>query len=267
MGCRSRSRRRERAPRRVYHLDLDGEQTRGARIALLPGDPGRVPRIAYSLDPEAQELAFHREYRSYLGHVRGEPVLVVSTGIGGPSTSIAVEELARLGVETFLRVGTCGGISPQVRVGDVVIAPGAVRLDGASVQYAPIEYPAVAHPEVLSALVAAARSLKKPHHVGILASTATFYPGQERRDSFLGYVPRAFQGSLEEWRALNVLAYEMEAATLLTMASAFGLRAGCVTGVVVHRGRSEKVTPRGLKRGEENAIAVAAAAVEILVSP
>ena len=252
---------------RVYHLALDEGRIEGAKVALLPGDPGRVPRIAYSLDPEARELAFHREYRSYLGRVRGEPVLVVSTGIGGPSTSIAVEELAQLGVETFVRVGTCGGISPKVRLGDVIIASGAVRLDGASVQYASIEYPAVAHHQVLGALVEAARSLKKPHRVGILASTATFYPGQERRDSFLGYVPRAFQGSLDEWRALNVLAYEMEAATLLTMASAFGLRAGCVAGVVVHRGRSERVTPQGLKRGEENAIAVAAAAVEALVSP
>ena len=252
---------------KVYHLALDEDRIEGAKVALLPGDPDRVPRIARRLDPEARELAFHREYRSYLGYVQEKPVLVVSTGIGGPSTSIAVEELARLGVETFLRVGTCGGISPRVRVGDALIASGAVRLDGASPQYAPLEYPAVAHYEVLNALVGAARSLQKPHRVGILASTATFYPGQERRDSFSGYVSRAFQGTLKEWQALNVLAYEMEAATLLTMASAFGLRAGCVAGVVVHRGRSERVSPQGLKRGEENAIAVAVEATRALVSP
>lgn len=261
----SRRRRKQRGKRRVYHLALDEEGIQGAEVALLPGDPGRVPRIAQGFDPEARELAFHREYRSFLGHFHGKPVLVVSTGIGGPSTSIAVEELAQLGVEIFVRVGTCGGIAPHIRVGDVVIASGTVRLDGASVQYAPIEYPAVAHYEVLNALVGAARSLQKRFHVGILASTATFYPGQERKDSFLGCVPRALRGSLAEWRTLNVLAYEMEAATLFTMASAFGLRAGCVTGVVVHRERSERVTEGGLKQGEQNAIAVAVAALEALV--
>jgi uridine phosphorylase len=252
--------------KRVYHLALDEEAIRGARVALLPGDPARVPTLAYAFDSGAREIASHREYRTFLGRCYKQPVLVVSTGIGGPSASIAVDELAQLGVETFIRVGTCGAIAPEVQVGDVVITSGSVRLDGASLQYAPIEYPAVAHYEIISALVEAARSLKRRFHVGITASTATFYPGQERQDSHLSCVPRAFRGATEEWRELGVLNYEMESATVLTLASTFRLRAGCVTGVLVHRQEGEEISESPLHQGEESAIAVAAKALELLLA-
>ncbi len=250
----------------VYHLDLDAAGIGGARCAFVPGDPGRVPAIGDALDSEARELAWKREYRSRLGHLDGHPVLVTSTGIGGPSASIAIDELAQLGVRTFLRVGTTGGIGERVSVGDVVITTGAMRLDGASTQYAPIEYPAVAHHLVVRALVAAATELEIPHHVGVTASTDTFYPGQERLDSFSGRVLRRFQGQTDELRSLNVLNYEMESAAILTMCAALGLRGGCVTGVVAERTQHERVVPEGLAEGQRNAIRVAVAAMRRLVS-
>lgn len=257
---------RKPVSRSVYHLSLDAKSTEGARYALLPGDPARVETIATTPPlASARELACKREFRTWLGYIHGVPVLVTSTGIGGPSTSIAVEELAQLGVRTFLRVGTCGAIQPHVRVGDVVITTGAVRLEGASSHYAPLEYPAVAHNQVVDALVEAATSLGIPHHVGITCSSDTFYPGQERTDSFSGYIPRRFQGITEEWRRLHVLNYEMEAATLLVMCGALGLRGGCVTGVVDRHAAGGRITPQALKRAEGNVVRVAARALEILV--
>lgn len=249
----------------VYHLGLDAAAIEGARIALLPGDPGRVPHIAATPPFEgARELACKREYRTHLGYIDGTPVLVTSTGIGGPSTSIAVDELAQLGVDTFVRVGTTGAIQPDIDVGDVIVTTGAVRMEGASTHYAPIEYPAVAHYEVVAALVDAGRAAGIACRPGISCTCDTFYPGQERYDSFTGYVPRRFQGITEEWRRLHVLNYEMEAATLLTLASVMGLRAGAAAGVVVNRARSEAIAPADLERGERHAVVVAVRAAEIL---
>jgi uridine phosphorylase len=252
--------------RSVYHLDLDAGAIEGATIALVPGDPGRVPHLA-GLAPFAggREVASKREYRTWIAYMRGTPVLVTSTGIGGPSASIAIDELAQLGVRTFIRVGTTGAIQPHVNIGDVIITTGAVRLDGASTDYAPLEYPAVADHTVVEALVRAACDTGTPAHVGVTASTDTFYPGQERYDSYTGYVPRRFQGITEEWRRLHVLNYEMEAATLLTLTSAMGLRGGTVAGVVVNRTRTEAITRADLELGECNSVAVAVRAVERLL--
>ncbi len=254
-------------PRSVYHLALDETLVGGARVVLLPGDPKRVEKIASEapLVP-ARELADKREFRTWLSHAEGSPVLVTSTGIGGPSAAIAIDELAQIGLRTMLRVGTTGAIQAHVNVGDVVITSGAVRLDGASTHYAPIEFPAVAHHEVVTALVDAARELGVGYHVGVTCSTDTFYPGQERVDSFTGYVPRRFQGATEEWRRLGVLNYEMEAATLLTLAAAMGLRGGCVAGVVVNRTKGENITKDDLERGERNAVRVAALAASHLAT-
>lgn len=251
----------------VHHLDMDRGSVDGARLVLLPGDPGRVPTIARSLDSNAREVAWKREYRSFLARVDGHSVLVTSTGIGGPSASIAVDELAQLGIETFLRVGTTGAIQDGVGIGDVVITTGAVRLDGASTHYAPIEYPAVAHHDVVRALIEAAAGEEVPHHIGITASTDTFYPGQERTDSQAGYVLRRFEGQTEELARLGVLNYEMESATILTMCAAFGFRAGCVTGVVGERTQGESIQPRAASEGERNVIRVGTAAVRALLGP
>jgi uridine phosphorylase len=248
----------------VYHLDLNRSAIAGATHVLLPGDPARVSKIAAALDAEAREIAYRREYRTCLARLDGEAVLVTSTGVGGSSTSIAVDELAQLGVRTFLRVGTTGAIQPDVAVGDVIITTGAVRLDGASDHYAPIEYPAVAHHEVVRALVDAAIALKTPYHIGVTASSATFYPGEERSDSFSGYTLRRFQGATSEWRRLGVLNYEMESATLLTMCSVFGLRGGCITGAV-NRAGGGRISEGDLTRGETAAIRVAVEAIRRLV--
>ncbi len=253
--------------RSVYHLNLDTAMLEGATIALLPGDPGRVDAIARTAPFErSRELASKREYRTWLGYIAGSPVLVTSTGIGGPSASIALDELAQLGVRTFLRVGTTGAIQPDIDIGDVIITTGAVRLDGASTHYAPVEFPAVAHHEVVQALIEAARAARIPARPGVSASCDTFYPGQERYDSYSGYVPRRFQGATEEWRHLHVLNYEMESSTVLTLCAAMGLRGGCVAGVVVNRTRGESITKADLDLGESNAVTVAVRAAARLLA-
>ena len=222
----------------VFHLGLTAHDLNGASLAIVPGDPARVARIAAELD-DPTELAAEREFTSMRATIAGQPVVVCSTGIGGPSTSIAVEELAQLGIRTFLRVGTTGAIQPDVEPGDVIVTTASVRLDGASTHFAPIEYPAAADFECTTALVESARALGADPHVGITASSDTFYPGQERYDTVSGRVAERFRGSFEEWRALGVLNYEMESATLLTMCASQGWRAGCVAGVLVNRNHDE----------------------------
>lgn len=239
----------------VFHLELSKSMLEGATVAIVPGDPGRVERIASTMD-RSSPLAAHREYTSWLGWLGTRPVVVCSTGIGGPSTSIAVEELAQLGVRTFLRVGTTGGIQPHVQAGDVVVTTAAVRLDGASSHFAPMEFPAVADFACTTALVDAARDRGVEPHVGITASSDTFYPGQERYDTYSGRVPARFRGSLEEWRAMGVLNYEMESATLFTMCATQGLRAGCVAGVIVNRDEREIPDEEVQQRTEETAVGI-----------
>lgn len=249
----------------VYHLGLSRELVDGATLAILPGDPGRVPRIAQHLD-DSVFLASKREFTSYRGTAGGRPVIACSTGIGGPSTSIAVEELAQLGVRTFLRVGTTGSIQPTVPVGTIVVTTGAVRLDGASGHFAPLAYPAVADLGCTTALVAAARALGVEPAVGITASADTFYPGQERYDTVSGRVARHLEGSLAEWQALGVLNYEMESAALFTMCSANGWRAGCVAGVIVNRHDQEMPDEDMAGEIESRAIRVAVDAAALLLA-
>lgn len=223
----------------MYHVKLNKAMLSGAVTAVLPGDPGRVEKTARLIDPDAVFLVSNREYTSWLADLSGHKVLVCSTGIGGPSVSICLEELAALGVTAFYRIGTTGAIQENIDFADLIVTTGSVRLDGASAHYAPLEYPAVADFDLTGSLIQAAKNLDIPHHKGISASSDTFYPGQERYDTFTGYVPRRFQGSLEEWKKLNVLNYEMESATLLTLASVFGLKAAMVASVIALRGKNE----------------------------
>lgn len=224
-----------------YHIHLTKQQIGGAEYAILPGDPDRVEKIALSINENNSHfLAQNREYTSWITQLGGKKIIVCSTGIGGPSTSIAVEELAALGIKYFYRVGTCGAIQPETPLPCLMITTGAVRLDGASQHYAPIEYPAVADWALTTSLITAAEELRLPYRTGITVSSDTFYPGQERYETFTGYIRRHFQGSLFEWQKLNALNYEMEAATLLVMASAFGLQAATVTAAVASRALSEK---------------------------
>ncbi|MBI5885057.1 MAG: uridine phosphorylase [Deltaproteobacteria bacterium] len=253
---------------RLYHVDLDAAMTCGARIALLPGDPGRVSLIAQAIDRVYAEgfkpLASKREFTTCLARIKGTPVLVTSTGIGGPSASIAVDELARLGVTTFIRVGTSGAIQPGIKNGDCVITTASVRLDGASTHYAPIEFPAVASHRVTDALIRGAKAAGVRHHLGITASSDTFYQGEERTDSFRKYILKRFRGSTEEWRNLGVLNYEMESATLLTATASMGLEGGCITGVV-NRGSVGRITKAALRKGEDNALRAAIEAAAWLI--
>lgn len=227
----------------AHHLGLQRDDLQGSTIVLMPGDPGRVPLISSCLE-DPRELAFTREFRTHLGTLDGHPALVTSSGCGGPSLSVAVEELACLGVRTFIRVGSTGSLQEQVKAGDLVISNAAVRLDGASRDFAPLPYPAVADFWVTQALVQAAQGQEQGWHVGISASTDTFYPGQERYQTHSGYVLPRLQGSVDQWRALNVLNMEMETATLFTMASALGLQAGSICGVVAERGVSDRIVAR-----------------------
>lgn len=253
---------------KVYHLDLEKKDIQGAELVLMPGDPARSPLIAAAVadayGSSFDIIASKREFTTCLTEVMGKKILVTSTGIGGPSTSITVDELAQLGVKTFVRVGTTGAIQDNILDGDCVITTAAVRLDGASTHYAPLEYPAVASFSVVSALVEGAKKSGVKSHLGITASSDTFYPGEERTDAYMRYKLRRFRGATEEWRALNVLNYEMEAATLLTMSSAFGLKGGCVTGVV-NRGSTGRITAETLNAGQASAIKLAVAAIPFLV--
>ncbi len=195
-----------RPPSDVFHLDLAASELDGAALAIVPGDPARVPRVAELLD-DPVALAANREFTTWRGSLDGHGVIVTSTGIGGPSVSIAVEELAQLGVRTFLRVGATGAIQPGIKPGDVIVTTGAVRLDGASQHFAPLEYPAVATHDCTTALVEAARAEGIEPYVGITASSDTFYPGQERYDTYGGFVTSRFRDSRAEWQALGVLNY------------------------------------------------------------
>ncbi|CDH05605.1 uridine phosphorylase [Xenorhabdus bovienii str. oregonense] len=239
----------------VFHLGITKSDLQGATLAIVPGDPSRVEKIAKLMDNPVH-LASHREFTTWRAEIDGKPVVVCSTGIGGPSTSIAVEELAQLGVSTFLRIGTTGAIQPHINVGDVLVTTAAVRLDGASLHFAPMEFPAVADFECTNALYEAAKASGSATHVGITASSDTFYPGQERYDTYSGRVVRRFQGSMQEWQQMGVMNYEMESATLLTMCASQGLRAGMVAGVIVNRTQQEIPDVELLKKTESNALGI-----------
>ena len=245
-----------------YHIQVG--QGEVGRYVILPGDPKRCKKIAqYFEDPVF--VADNREYVTYTGTLDGVKVSVTSTGIGGPSTSIAVEELAQLGIRTFLRIGTTGAIQPHINVGDVLVTTASVRLDGASLHFAPLEFPAVADFECTTALVEAAKSIGATTHVGVTASSDTFYPGQERYDTYSGRVVRHFKGSMEEWQAMGVMNYEMESATLLTMCASQGLRAGMVAGVIVNRTQQEIPNAETMKQTESHAVKIVVEAARRLL--
>lgn len=249
----------------AYHLSMTEDDLQGATIALIPGAPERVVTIAQEFG-SYQEIAFHREYRSVIADDGKNKILVVSSGIGGPSLAIAIEELARLGIKIFIRVGTCGAIQDFIQVGDLIISEGAVRMDGTSEHYAPISFPACADFTVITALNQATKQLGYNFHSGITCTSATFYPGQERYDTYTHYVIRSLQGSFEEWKKLGILNYEMEVATLFTLARVFQLKAGAVCGVIVNRNQKEDVNLEMLQEVEKRLSRVAVNGAKILLS-
>ena len=252
----------------VFHLGLTKNDLQGATLAIVPGDPDRVEKIAALIgwlrDVKA-ELA--KPQPPMLNDMLATTFGGIELGeiIGGPSTSIAVEELAQLGIRTFLRIGTTGAIQPHINVGDVLVTTASVRLDGASLHFAPLEFPAVADFECTTALVEAAKSIGATTHVGVTASSDTFYPGQERYDTYSGRVVRHFKGSMEEWQAMGVMNYEMESATLLTMCASQGLRAGMVAGVIVNRTQQEIPNAETMKQTESQAVKIVVEAARRLL--
>ncbi len=244
-----------------FHIGLSESQVQGVKIAILPGDPGRVPKIAQHLKgPMA--LANHREFCSMKGDYQGLSVLVISTGIGGPSAAICIEELAMLGIRHFLRVGTTGAIQDHIEAGDIIVPTAAVRGDGASTHIAPLAFPAVADFAMVQAIRDSLLSEKLRHHLGICASSDTFYQGQSRQDSFRkGFVHQKMSRRLEEMKALNVLSFEMECATVFTQCAAYGLSAAAVLGVLVNRNREEFPDASVLKLTEDRVIQAALSAI------
>ena len=205
------------------------------RYGILPGDPGRCGEIAKYFDNPVH-VQTNREYVTYTGTLLGEPVSVVSTGIGGPSAAIAMEELFKCGSDTFIRMGTCGGIALPVIGGDVVIATGAVRMEGTSREYAPIEFPAVASFDVAMALKQGAMKLGMRYHMGVVQCKDSFY-GQHDPDE----MPVSYEllNKWEAWKRLGVLASEMESAALFTVAARLGARAGSAFFVVGNQEREK----------------------------
>lgn len=231
------------------------------RYCILPGDPARSELIARFFDDPVQ-VAYNREYNTYTGTLLGEKVSVCSTGIGGPSAVIAMEELTAIGADTFLRVGTCGGIDLKVQSNDLVIATGAIRHEGTSREYAPIEFPAVPDYEVLTALVDAAKALGKPWHAGVVQCKDSFYGQHSPQRMPVSY---ELEAKWEAWKRLGVLASEMESAALFTAAAALGVRCGSVFHVVWNQEREKA----GLDQKESGdvlqAVRVGVEAVKLLI--
>lgn len=221
----------------LFHLAFP--ENPNADLAILPGDPGRVETIARQLE-NPRLFAQNREFTSWLGERNGRRILVTSTGIGGPSAAIAVEELAQTGVRTVLRVGTCGGIAERVCGGDIVIATAAIRAEGTSREYLPIEFPAVADFDATTALVAAAQSLGAMHHVGVIQSKDSFY-GQHSPERMP--VSYELEQKWSAWQRGGALASEMECAAVFTVAQTLGIRAGAVLGVLWNQERRKLGLP------------------------
>ena len=205
------------------------------RYCIVPGDPGRCEKIAAYFD-DPHFVVSNREYTIYTGTLLGEKVSVCSTGIGGPSAVIAMEELHNIGADTFIRVGTCGGIDLKVQSDDVVIATGAIRHEGASREYAPIEFPAVSDYLVQEALVAAARKLGKPWHAGVVQCKDSFYGQHDPARMPVSY---ELENKWEAWKRLGVLASEMESAALFCCAAALGVRCGSCFHVIWNQEREK----------------------------
>mgnify|MGYP000843013132 FL=1 len=231
------------------------------RYCILPGDPGRVPAIAALFD-DAKQIAYNREFNVWTGTLLGEKVTACSTGIGGPSASIAMEELHKCGADTFIRTGTCGGIDLNVQSGDVVVATGAIRYEHTSREYAPIEFPAVADFQVTNALVEATKKLGFPLHTGIVQCKDSFYGQHDPAASPVYY---ELQQKWESWKRLGVKASEMESAALFVVAAALGCRCGSCFHVVWNQEREAAGLDQQESHDTSAAIEVGIEALKILI--
>ncbi len=244
---------------KMYHIQVGKGEV--GRYVILPGDPKRCRLIAeYFEDPRL--VADNREYITYTGTLEGTKVSVTSTGIGGPSAAIAMEELVICGADTFLRVGTCGGMDLDVKSGDLVIANGAVRMEGTSREYAPAEFPAVPDFEVTCALVQAARELGCPHHVGVVQCKDSFYGQHSPETKPVGYELLA---KWDAWVKLGCKASEMESAALFVVASYLKVRAGSVFLTMANQERAKAGLENPVVHDTDSAIRTAVEAIRILI--
>lgn len=244
----------------LNHLHFDPNRYRAA-YAILPGDPARTEAIADCFGAHTC-IATNREYTTRLAQCKGENVFICSTGIGGPSAAIAVEELYMAGVRTFIRTGTCGAMQLEIRGGDLIVAASAVRQEGTSLHYAPIEFPATADFQVTAALKSAAEQLGRRVHVGVVQS----------KDSFYGQIEPArmpVAPQLEEkwsaWKRLGVLASEMECAAIFTVCASLGASAGCVLHVIHNQERKAAGLDNPINEDTTAAVQAAANAVALLI--
>ncbi len=244
---------------RQYHVQLQPGDV--GKYVILPGDPKRCEKIARHFE-DAKLVADSREYVTYTGYLGGVKVSVTSTGIGGPSASIALEELVKCGADTFIRVGTCGGMQENVMGGDVVIANGAIRMEGTSKEYAPIEFPAVADVHVLNALMKAAEEVGEPYHVGVVQCKDAFYGQHEPESKPVSYELR---DKWEAWIRCGCLASEMESAALFVVGSYLRVRVGSVFLVVANQEREKKGLSNPQVHDTELAIKVAVNAIGKLI--
>ena len=244
---------------KLYHIGFD--DTHGAKYAILPGDPGRVEAIAKYLD-NPRFYHQNREYTTWLGELEGQTVMVMSTGMGGPSTAIAVEELTKTGVSTFIRIGTCGGMALQVTGGDVVIATGAIRQEGTSKEYVPVEFPAIADLSVTNALIKGAQNLGVTWHAGVVHCKDSFY-GQHSPERM-----PAGEDLIKNWKAwikAGCIASEMESAALFIVSQILGVKAGCVLNVVWNQEREAQSLSNPKVHDTTMAIKTAIEAVRLLI--
>ena len=231
------------------------------KYVILAGDPGRIPAIAELFD-DAKQVAYNREFNVYTGYLEGVKITACSTGIGGPSTSIAVEELHNLGADTFIRTGTCGGIDLDVKSGDIVVATGAIRYEHTSVEYAPIEFPAVADLDVALALREAAEEMGKKTHVGVVQCKDSFY-GQHSPDR----MPVSYEllNKWEAWKRLGVKASEMESSTLYVVSSALKCRAGSCFHVIWNQEREKAGLDQTMSEDTSAAVKIAVEAMRKII--
>ncbi|MBR8700979.1 Uridine phosphorylase [Fusobacterium sp. DD29] len=242
-----------------YHINLRKGDV--GKYVILPGDPKRCAKIAKYFD-DAKLVADHREYVTYTGYLDGVKVSVTSTGIGGPSAAIALEELVKAGADTFLRVGTCGGMQKEIMGGDLVIATGAIRMEGTSKEYAPIEYPAVADLDIANALVGAAKELGKKYHVGVVECKDSFYGQHEPETKPVSY---ELMNKWNAWIRLGCKASEMESAALFIVGSYLNVRVGSSFLVVANQEREKLGLENPVVHDTEAAIITTIQAIRNLI--
>lgn len=244
---------------RQYHIQVAAGEV--GRYVILPGDPKRCVKIAQYFENPVL-IADNREFVTYTGTLDGEKVSVTSTGIGGPSASIAMEELHRCGADTFIRIGTCGGMQTEVKSGDIIVATGAVRMEGTSREYAPIEYPAVPNLDVTLALREAAQKKGYPVHTGVVQCKDSFYGQHEPEVKPVSY---ELMNKWEAWKRMGCLASEMESAALFIVAGHLRVRAGSCFLVVANQEREKLGLENPVVHDTDGAIQVAVEAIRSMI--